>query len=190
MIMMVISSMESDDDKAFMIDLYKDYYGLVRKTVYNIIHDADHAEDLTNDTFLKLIEKISSIRTLDSCKMAAYVVYTSRSVAINFIKHRDVQKKHTSYGKDIDLAEKIPSLEDNVEDRIIHQEEIEEMGNIILKLPEKHKDLLYFKYILEMNDRDIAEILKIAPNSVRQYLTRARRKVKELMDKEMNKHAE
>ncbi|MDD2300008.1 MAG: sigma-70 family RNA polymerase sigma factor [Fermentimonas sp.] len=122
--------------------------------------------------------------------MVAYVVYTSRSVAINFIKHRDVQKKHGSYEGYMDPAERIPSLEDNVEDRIIHQEEIAELGNAILKLPEKQKDLLYFKYILEMHDREIAEILKIAPDSVRQYLTKARREAKKLMDKEMSTRAE
>ncbi len=190
MIMMAIAAMENDDDKTFMLNLYNDYYGLVLKNVYYIARDANQAEDLTNDTFLKLIEKISLIRTLKSCKLAAYVVYTSRSVAINFIKHRDVQQKHVYYGEDLDLGEKVPSLEDNLEERIVHQEEIEELGKAILKLPEKHKDLLYFKYILEMHDRDIAEIFQIAPDSVRQYLTRARREARELMDKEMNKRAE
>lgn len=195
MIMTIIAALEGDDDKAFMMNLYNDYYGLVRKTVYNITHDADNVEDLINDTFLKLIEKISLIRALESCKLAAYVVYTSRSMAINFIKHRDVQKKHVYYGEDLDLAKKVPSLEDNLEDRIVHQEEIEELGNAILRLPERHKDLLYFKYILGMTDAEIAGILKIAPDSVRQYLTRARREAKELlnkelMDKELNKHVE
>lgn len=190
MLMALITALESDDDKAFMLNLYKDYYVMVRKTVNNITRDADHAEDLTNDTFIKLIEKVSLLRTLDCCKLAVYVVYTSRSIAINFIKHRDVQNKHGYYGEDIDMAEKIPSPEENIENRIIHQEEIEELGNAVLRLPEKHKDLLYFKYILEMNDREIADILNIAPASVRQYLTRARRKAKDLMDKEMNQHAE
>ncbi len=150
-----------------------------------------YAEDLTNDAFIKLIEKISLIRTLEGCRLAAYVVYTSRSVAINFIKHRDVQQKHVYYGAKFDLAEKLPSLTDNIiEERIIHQEEITELRDAILKLPEKHKYLLYFKYILEMNDREIANILNIAPDSVRQYLTRARREAKELMEKEMNQRAE
>lgn len=71
--------MEGQDGKAFMLSLYQDYYGLVRKTVYNITHEEDNMEDLINNTFLKLIEKISLIRTLDGCKTAAYVVYTSRS---------------------------------------------------------------------------------------------------------------
>lgn len=187
---MIIAALEDDDDKTFMLNLYQDYYGLMWKTVYSITHDADNAEDLINDIFVKLIEKISLIRTLDDCKTATYVVYTSRSVAINFIKHRDVQKKHVHYGEGIGLAEAISGLEDTIENRIIHQEEIEEMGNAILRLPEKQKDLLYFKYILEMDDAEIAEILRISPDSVRQYLTRARRKAKKHIDKEMRTYAE
>lgn len=190
MIMMIITALEGDDDKTYMINLYNEYYGLVRKTVYNITHDADNVEDLVNDTFIKLIEKISIIRTLESCRLAAYVVYTSRSVAINHIKHKIVQRKHAYYGGDTDLTEKMPDLESTIEERIIRQEEMKEMENAILRLPEKQKDLLYFKYILEMHDREIAEILKIDPDSVRQYLTRARREAKKLMDTEVNQHAE
>lgn len=193
-IMTALAVLEGDEDRAFMMNLYQEYYGLVKKTVYNISRDADHAEDLTNDTFIKLIEKYSVIRTLESCKLAAYIVYTARSVAINSIRHRDVQQKHLYFGQDTDLANKIPSSEDCIETRIIHQEEITELRNAILELPEQQKDVLYFKYILELNDAEIAEILGIAPDSVRQYLTRARRNAKELLDKElmekeMNEHA-
>lgn len=190
MLMMAIAAIESDDDKAFMLNLYKDYYGLVRKNIYNITHDADQIEDLINDTFIKLIKKITLIRNMDSYKTATYVVYTSRSVAINYIKHRNVQKRHVYYGGELDLAENVLSVEDDMEYRIIHQEEIKEMGKALLRLPEKQKNLLCFKYILEMNDREIAGVLNIAPNSVRQYLTRARREAKKLIDKEMSIHAE
>lgn len=190
MVMIIMAALADDNDKAFMMNLYQNYYGLVRKTVYNITHDLNTLEDLSNDIFLKLIEKVSLIRQLDRCKTTTYVVYTSRSVAINFIKRRDVKKKHSYYGDNTDLAEEIPGHEDSIEDRIIHQEEIEAMGNAILKLPEKQKDLLYFKYILEMDDNKIAEIFDIAPDSVRQYLTRARRNAKTIMDREMRKHAE
>ncbi len=190
MILTIIAAIEGEDDKTFIRNLYQAYYDLVRKTVYNITFDEDNKEDLINDTFIRLIEKISIIRTLDSCKTTAYVIYTSRSVAINFIKRRDIQKKHAYYGEDMDLAEKVPSLGDTVEERVIRQEEIDEMWNAILKLPEKQKDLLYFKYLLGMSDAEIAETFGIAPGSVRQYLTRARREALELMDKEMSRRAE
>lgn len=46
----------------------------MRKTVYNITCDADQAEDLTNDTFIRLIEKNSLIRTLESCSLDGYTL--------------------------------------------------------------------------------------------------------------------
>ncbi len=140
MIMMVIAAMEDDDDKAFYDEfIYRIIMVSCERPFTILLMMRINTEDLINDTFIKIIEKISLIRTLDSCKTAVYVVYTSRSVAINFIKHRDVQKKHTFYGGDMDLAEKVPSLEDTIEDRIIHQEEIKEMGNAILRLPGSRK---------------------------------------------------
>lgn len=189
MIMMAIAALEQDD-RAFMLNLYNDYYGLVSKNIYHITRDADNTEDLINDTFIKLIENIFSIRTMESCKLAAYVVYTSRSVAINFIKHRGVQQKHAYYGENTDLTEKMASLEDSPEDRAIHQEELKELVNTIFRLPEKQRDVLYFKYLLEMKDSEIAAMLNIAPDSVRQYLTRARRNARELMYREVNDHAQ
>lgn len=63
------------------------------------------------------------------------------------------------------------------------------LNDIISNLPQKQKDLLFFKYILEMSDEDIAEVFEIAPNSVRQYLTRARRNAKKLMEKEIGDDA-
>lgn len=181
-----ISELENDD-KAFMLDLYKSYYGLVRKTIFGITHDSKEIEDLINDIFIKLIEKISLLRTFDSCKTTAYVVYTIRSVTINYIKHKKVENKHMYYS---DIAEDVFGLDDDSEVRIVHQEELELLCDVITKLPTKEKDLLYFKYVLEMKDSEIANILGIAPNSVRQYLTRARRDAKKLMEKEMSNYAE
>lgn len=61
--MTAITAKKDDEDKAFIMNLYKDYYGLVRKTIYSITHDANNTEDLINDTFIKLIEKTSLIRS-------------------------------------------------------------------------------------------------------------------------------
>lgn len=190
MIMLMIAAMKNEDDKAFMLNLYENYYGLVRKTIYSITHDFTNSEDLINDSFIKLFEKVSLLRTFDKYKTSAYVVYTARSVALNFIKHGKVRNKHTYFGIEEELAEDIAAFEDNFEEKIVRQQEIEFLRDAILKLPEKQKDLLYFKYLLGMTDEEIAQKLSITPNSVRQYLTRARREAKKLIERRMNDYAE
>ncbi|MDR0292760.1 MAG: sigma-70 region 4 domain-containing protein [Oscillospiraceae bacterium] len=43
------------------------------------------------------------------------------------------------------------------------------------KLPERERAVLVYKYVMDMTDNEIAALLDIQPQSVRQYLTRARR---------------
>lgn len=182
MIAVILAAIEDVDDKAFMRILYQDYYALVRSTVYKIIRCKNEIDDLVEDTFVRLIEKIPLLRTFDSCKTAAYVVYTARSVAINFIKHRDVQEKHTFYGEEADLSDELKLSEDTLEEFYFHREELEVLSDAVLRLPDREKDILYFKYLLEKTDSEIAEDLSISSGSVREYLTRARRDAKRLME--------
>ncbi|OCN01399.1 RNA polymerase subunit sigma-54 [Clostridium sp. W14A] len=182
MISVIIAAIEDDDDKAFMRNLYQDYSALVRSTVYKVMRCENDIDDLAEDIFVKLIEKIPLLRTFDCCKTAAYVVYTARSVAINFIKHRDVQQKHTFYGEKADVSDELMIPEGTLEEVYYHREELEALSDAVLRLPDREKDILYFKYILEKTDAEIAEDLSISPGSVREYLTRARRAAKKLME--------
>ena len=184
MILVQIMSITDEDDRAFMLKLYQDYYALVRQTVYRIMLNDNDLDDLAEDVFLKLIGKIALLRTLDCCRTASYIVYTAKSVAINFIKHRNVQQKHAYYGGDEDVLDELAAREESLEDVCLHRETLESMSNAVLRLPERQKDILYFKYVLEQSDVEIAEELSIRPDSVREYLTRARRAAKKLMEKE------
>ena len=181
----LFSTLTDPTDRDFMLDLYTGHYGLVRRAILKVTRDSDYLEDLVNDTFLKLIAKIPTLRTLDCCRLAAYIVYTSRSVGINFVRHRSVQNKHIYFGLEEDLLERVADPKETVEDEVVYWEEREDLWGTILRLPKKDKDLLYFKYVLEMHDADIAGILNVSPSSVRQYLTRARRAAKKLINEEV-----
>ncbi|MEA4894678.1 MAG: sigma-70 family RNA polymerase sigma factor [Oscillospiraceae bacterium] len=179
-----------NDDRAFMLNLYKNYYNLARKNIFSITHSREDVEDLINDVFIKLIEKIALLRTFDSCKTTTYIVYTIRSVSINYVKHKAIETKHLYFSEYMDILEDFPDSESGLDDRLIQQEESYLLERAISLLPQSQKDLLYFKYLLDMSDQEIAEVLGIAPNSVRQYLTRARRNAKKLIEKEMSYDAE
>jgi len=174
-----------NDDRSFIINLYKNYYNLARKVILSLTHNSNDLEDLINDVFIKLIDKISIIRNFESCKITVYIVYTVRSVAINYLKHKNVENKYIFYSDNIENEEVIND-EYELSRNIVSQEEIKLLRDSISKLPQNQKDILYFKYVLELSDIEIAETLNIAPNSVREYLTRARRSAKKLMEKELS----
>lgn len=190
MIFATLVTQLDDDDRAFMLDLYKNYYNLTRKNIFNITHCKDDLEDLIDDVFVKLIEKVSLIRNFECCKLTTYVVYTIKSVSINHLKHKTVEMKHLYYSENTDILDDCTESGSEFDDRLIQQEEITSLRQAISLLPQSQKDLLYFKYLLEMSDPEIAETIGISPDSVRQYLTRARRNARRLMEKEMSSSAE
>lgn len=189
MLLAMISAIENNSDKDFMLDIYQRYNKLIRKTIYKIVKNSNVIEDLTNDVFIKLIEKISTIHSLQCHKLTAYIVYTSRNTAINYIKHQDVMNKHLFFGEENDLSEDIPDSSKEFENELIRIIDVEALCKSIQLLPEKQKEILCNKYFLEMTDVDIAKSLGISPGSVRQYLKRARDAAKLLLGKEADTYA-
>ena len=63
-----------------------------------------------------------------------------------------MQNKHIHFGLDEDLAEGMANPEEKVEDKVVYFEERKDLWGTILRLPEKEKDLLYIKYVLEMHE--------------------------------------
>ena len=109
--------------------------------------------------------------------MTSYIVYTIRSVAINFIIKRDINNKNTLYGLEEDLSDNIEDTGTvNPEVSCLINENIEELGRIISTLSESDQDLLFYKYNLEMNDKEIAGIFSISQDNVRKRLQRARQR--------------
>ena len=75
-----------------------------------------------------------------------------------------------------DIANEIPDLQAATEEQVIKHEELEGIEQVLLQLSERDRSLLYYKYNMEMKDRDIAALLDIPVNHVRQYIARARQR--------------
>lgn len=177
----LLATLTDESDKDFILGLYRNHYALVRQVIYGITRDRDDLEDLINDSYIRLIKNVSTLQALDCHKTVAYLVYTARSVAINYSSHRGVQGKHLYYGQDADIGDTVVDLAAAVEEKIVCRENVEELYQGLARLPESYRDVLYFRYILGMTDAEIAEKLDITTVSVRQYLTRARRVARQRM---------
>ncbi|WP_455527129.1 RNA polymerase sigma factor [Huintestinicola sp.] len=65
---------ENDDDREFIAALYESKRKLWVRKAYALTHDWQTAEDMVSDSFVKLIDKIELLRSLNCYKADAYVV--------------------------------------------------------------------------------------------------------------------
>ena len=186
MIPIIVLTIADGDDREFMTDLYQDYYALMKKTAIRILNTQDEAEDIVNAACVKLIGKISVLRDMNCYALSSYIVLTVKRTAIDFIKHRDVVHKYTYMGGETDAKDMISDVKEgdvSVERFVVDGQFMKEAVEMLWELPEKELFLLQLKYVSQLSDKEIADILDIKPDSVRSYLARARKKALGLLKK-------
>ena len=184
MLVLIANALDDPDDRKFFSDLYLAYKRLMFSTAKKYVSKPEDIEDIVQTALEKLIKNISALRPMEQCTLAAYIIYTVKSVAFDF--HRKAQR---TTAHDISLEyDKLWRIEKTYiayadQERLM--DDRERLKALWPQLPEDDRILLEGKYIWEKSDRELAEILHCKPDSIRMKLTRARRRaLNNLMEKE------
>lgn len=145
------------------------YIKLFHKTVYRAalgyLHNAEEAEDATQETFVKLFNTDKAFTSDEHCK--AWLL----RVVINHSKNllRSFRYTHTE-----ELDETIPA-EDLAE---------RDLEDALSALPPKYRAVIHLHYFEGYSSSEIAKILGISATAVTTRLARGREKLKNLITQE------
>lgn len=164
----------------FMERLYNDYKVLMLSTARRYVAGSTvDPEDAVQDSFEKLLKKVSEIRKKECCILPGYIVYIVRSTCIDLLRQRQRREgRNQPLDEGADLS--TPSVEDLLE-------LVERRGMLTAVWPslsEVDRLLLEGKYIYGFSDGELAAQLGCGESSVRMKLTRARRRALQLLCKE------
>lgn len=181
MFLLLLQMIESEDDRAFLVDLYNQNYQLLFNEANRIVHNPHDAEDVVQDFFSYVITHIKRFRIVDRCTMRSFLVMCIRRRSIDILRIRETKQKHIAGSIDhnefaFEYSDEKASFEEVVLNRIV----VEELRDAFLKLPDQQQHVLEYKYLLGMTDREIGRILGVNQHTVRSYLTRARKAVYQL----------
>lgn len=174
---MIIFTCGKDDepsDREFMIKLYYEFERLLFQTSLKYVSKPEMAEDIVQESLVKLHEKIGTIRSLNHVTLAAYIRSTVRNTSINVLKTEGYLKERLVDVQDetIEIADSKSNL-----DVIMELSEYRELlSKVWPQLSKEDQILLEGKYILGYNDYELAKEIGCKPSSIRMKLTRARRR--------------
>lgn len=184
MISILIAGMEDDFERKFMEHVYEKFYDEMKYKAFSIVEDENDAEEIVQESFVRLIGKVDTLMKIDESKLPAYLVITVRNTAINFAKHKSYEDGYVLRSCEKDAAEWLPDEENLPELLFLHKEELEILARALPLLPERDLRLLEARYVLNLPSEEIAKQFGISPNSIRTYIMRARRKAYSLFQKE------
>ncbi|MDI9510293.1 MAG: sigma-70 family RNA polymerase sigma factor [Clostridiales bacterium] len=165
-----------DQSTAYEIeDLIREYGNDVLRTAYMYVKDLHLAEDIFQEVFIKVNQKLSTFEGNSSIK--TWIIRITINACKDYLK--------SAYNRRV-----VPMM-DYKEDAIISESDYDEVEKqdtkqyikeTVLSLPAKYRDVVLCVYYQEMTIAEAANTLNIAEGTAKSRLSRARNKLKEKLE--------
>lgn len=152
--------------------IYEEYFEAINKYLNCLTHNKDIAEELTQETFYKAVQKINTYK--GDCEISAWLCRIARNLWYDQCRKN---KKITNI-EEKELL-KIESSE-QTESNIISQEEKMELYKKMQNIDEKSREVIYLRITGELSFKEIGIILNKTENWARVTFYRAKNKLKEV----------
>lgn len=172
------SQMSEEAKKQKLRLIYEKYKNRMYISACRILCDPFAAEDAVHEAFVAISRNIEKIGDLDSVSTASYCIKAARNTAINMT----VKKKRESA---LPIEEVDEAFDESMLDMICSKESFNIIVESIMSLDEKYRDVLSLYYLNEMTAKEISDLLGRKESTVKQQLARGRRKLINIISKEM-----
>ena len=170
-----------DGDISGLETLIARYQGKAVRTAYLITHHEPMAEDVVQDTFVRLYERI---RHFDQTRpFEPYFLCSVVNAALNAVGR---EKRTLGLTEDLDTAgletllARAVSVEEQVQFSQLKNEVLEALG----RLTPRQRAAVVQRYYLEMSEKEMAKALGAAPGTVKWLLNAARSRLRALLHSE------
>lgn len=165
----IVDKIKSENSSKHFEVLYNRYYSKVFDKCYSFVKTRWLAEELAEDVFSKVFEKISTFKKLSSFSSWLYSITYNH--CIDYLREKN-KLHYPSWDKE----NKLPEIIDETED-IIDDINYENLLNILELIHIEEKALLFMKYKDNLSIKQIGEVLRISEDAAKMRLKRARARV-------------
>ena len=131
-----------------------------------VVKDEDLANDLFQETFLKIITKMQNGRYTDSGKFIWWATRIAHNVIIDHFRAVKTNKI-TEQGKDNDLSKLSNNslLDINRESELANEQVMKDVKRLMDSLPETQREVVFMRYYQDLSFKEIAEQTKVSINT-------------------------
>jgi RNA polymerase sigma-70 factor (ECF subfamily) len=148
------------------------------RTAFLITHDESMAEDVVQDTFIHIYQRI---RQFDEKRpFEPYFMRCVVNAALNAIQKK-AEQSHSDSNNNVDELEPLLSHAASVEEQVQFGQLKGEILAALGKLSARQRAAVVQRYYLGMSEKEIAGSLEAAPGTVKWLLNAARTRLRELL---------
>lgn len=161
---MLVSAFASGNNQAFDV-LLERHTRRVHNYILHIVKDADIADDIFQETFVKVIMTIKQGRYTADGKFGSWVSRIAHNVVIDHFRQEKAEATVSTDEGEYDLLNRRDIAEDTIEDLLIETAIRDDVRNMIKKLPREQKQVLVMRYYNNLSFKEIAERTNVSINT-------------------------
>jgi RNA polymerase sigma-70 factor, ECF subfamily len=152
------------------------YQGKAVRVAYLITHDESAAEDITQDTFLRLFNRIDRFD-----EQRSFEPYLLRSVMNAALDHATRQKRSLSLEANLDTLDALLEQAASVETQVEYSQLRHEILSALSQLSPRQRAAVIGRYYLDMNEQEMTQALDAPRGTVKWLLNAARTRLRSLL---------
>mgnify|MGYP002626274011 CR=1 FL=1 len=173
----------SSADREIVRVIYEQHKGVMYRTARANVRDQAEADDVVNDALMRLFRKADKLAAMDRPAVAAYVANTVFSAAMDNERRHHAERRRTERACTVMPDETVPGPEEGFLEHEERSDRVRLLHEALEELPEADRVLLVGKYVEGVSDQMLAARIGVKPASVRMKLTRARQRIKRIIER-------
>lgn len=134
-------------------ELYKQYYRQVYFYVLGLCRNEHTAEEITQETFFKVLEKMDTFR--GECRINVWITQIAKNTFYNFCRRKKLDPESSL--EDVEESINVKT-QDNLEEKLMDKEAAREIHMVLHKMPEPYREVFWMRIFGELSFREIGNI--------------------------------
>ena len=167
-------------------ELVRRYERPVFSLIFRMVHESATAEDLAQDTFIKVLNHIDKYRP--EFKLSSWLFKIANNITIDHLRRRQIDTISIEGSPDAVTAERARATSVTVTsggESPLEELESRELGasieKAIARLRPEYRACIILRHVEDYSYDEIAEIVKLPLGTVKTYIHRARQELREYL---------
>lgn len=152
------------ENQAFDILLSR-YQNRLYSYIYFIVRNAELAEDIFQETFVKAIMNIRQGRYTENGKFPAWITRIAHNLVIDYFRQERNENVVSNDESEVDLLNNINLSEGTIETDIVNGQIRNDLRELVKLLPDNQKEVVYMRFYQDLSFKEIAEATGVSINT-------------------------
>lgn len=140
------------------------YKAKVFSTIYSVVKDRYVAEEIFQETFIKVCQQIRDFKYADDGRFNRWIIRIARNLSIDHLR-RSKNKMMITDSEGNDIFNFLIVKQESVEDDIIRRDSQRNIRQLIRMLPDVQQEVIIMRHYGNMSFKEIADATQVSINT-------------------------